>query len=374
MKKTTVIAAVTLVLALVLSTVPALADEAAQCVQTPGKNIDTKCQVVGGANGSGPIIKAKWEQDTTSKLEDGDPKHKVPGAQFLPPCEYQGRKYVEFWVVVTDPEGVSTVDLVEVNVYHPDGCPEYGSWKFQLILQKVDKFECGIPAYEKARAAGLVSYNCGIDDADVSDELYECLADVYMATGWIDYHQPAGCYKVVADACDNFNNWASASETNLTNYFTYIPVPALELDFCQVDYGTVTLGNHKMIGGDKVFGTSEKPTCRNIGNTALQIMVAQDDMGFGYSGIDEAREWNVTFDCRLGWEPQNTICYDPCIEVGAPWPKQIPWQCLPNTLPLCNTQKMDFSIQVIKSAPAARSGNMLIGWACAPCYDDATTG
>jgi len=164
-------------LALALSAVPALAQD-----------VDTNVNVTGGTT-TPPIIKCKWEQDTTLCLEDGDPTHETAGGQFLPPGVFAGNKTVEYWVVITDPEGVGTVSTVSVDVYHPAGPPECGSKKYQVILEKVDKATVGIPAFEAAWAAGLVTWNPAVfadaDEAyaDIMSELTKCTAEVYMGEG-----------------------------------------------------------------------------------------------------------------------------------------------------------------------------------------------
>ncbi len=349
MKKRTLFIILAAVMVLVLSSVPAMADN---------KSVDTKVTVIGGGGGSAPIIKAMWVQDTTPYLEDGDPAHVQPGSQFLPPMKFEGKKDLEFWVVVTDPEGVSTIQLVEINVYYPDG-----AHKFQLILEKVDKWEVGIPAYQAALSSCLVKYGPGYDHANVQHQLDQSLSAVYMATGYMHYHQPAGTYAFCADAMDTFGNWASTDETDLCSSFWYIPVPALELDFKKVDYGTVQVGAQKMVGGDRTFLSKDgKPTVRNIGNTPVQIMVAQDDMGFGYSGIGADKEWNVQYKARLGHLPADLVYFEPGWAKGDAVPVSIPWTVLPNILPLCTTDKMDFGIEVIKSKPSVKCGEMLIGW------------
>ena len=342
MKKTIGIAfAVSMALVLALMAVPAMAHDVA-----------TNVDVQGGATNP-PIVKCKWEQDLTSSLENGDVSHASNGSQFLPPLAYQGKKVVQYWAVVTDPEGVNTVEQVTVDVYHPTQTPECGSFKYQLILTEVDKVESGIPAYEAARDAGLVTYQQEYTDAEVTEELVKCTAKVYMVEGFLDYHQPAGDYLAIYDAYDG-GRWASEEGYDLENFFTYIAVCAIEIDFTAVNYGTVEVCNNKWIAGDTVFG-STPATVRNIGNTDASITLVQDDMGFGYSGIQPNIDWNVEFDARLGNDTANEKVYDPHEQVK-----------LPNVLPLCNTEEMDFSIHIKKSTSQVRTGTMTLGCEIAP--------
>jgi hypothetical protein len=343
----------------------------------PGNSVDVSTGVnVSGGTTTPPIIKCKWEQDTTALLEDGDPTHDIAGSQFLPPGVYNGTKMVQYWVVVTDPEGVSTVSKVSVDVYHPDG-----SFKYQVILTKVDKFSVGLPAYLAAKAAGLVTYNTGymptgplMEDDDVWTELDKCTAEVYMGSEVMDYHQPCGLYRVNADAMDNGNAWASENNTDLQNFFKYICVPKFEVDFNALNYGNVSVCSEKWIAGDTVFDDPIAPapnpnpaTVRNIGNIPIKLTVMQTDMGFSHSGAtptayqgstpppDGASNWNVVFDARMGSIVTNGMYYDPLVEVT-----------LPNVLPLCNTDELDFSIHVVKSTAGPHSGTITLGCVPAP--------
>lgn len=322
MRKTFVALIVAMALVLSIGLVPAMA------ANVEDVDIATRVDVTGGTTNP-PIVKCKWEQDQSGLLEDGDPGHSNAGSQFLPPLVYMAPHPIEYWTIVTDPEGVGTVKQVSVDVYHPEGPPFYGSFKYQVILQKVDKASVGIPAYVAARNAGLITYQTGYDNNEVWDELDKCTADVYMGVMDLSYHQPAGMYRVVADACDNGNAWASDAEQDLENFFEYVSGCKLDFDFDSVDYGPVEPCTNKWIAGDKVFdegGTSARATVRNVGNVWAQITVRQNDMGFGFSGLPEAPEWNVIFDARLGSNTANEVVYVPLEEA-----------ILPNPLPCCNT-------------------------------------
>ena len=345
-----------LALAVALSTVPAMADD-----------VDTGVNVTGGTT-TPPIIKCKWEQDTTACLEDGDPTHATPGGQFLPPGTFNGTKMVKYGVVVTDPEGVGTVSQVSVDVYHPEGPPENGSFKYQLLLDHVDKQTVGIPAFEAAWAAGLVTWNPAVFASageaydDIAGELDKCTAEVYMTEEVLSYHQPCGNYTVKADACDTGNAWASEEGTDLENFFTYVCVPGFEIDFTALNYGNATVCVEKLIAGDTVFDEPTAPapdpnpaTVRNIGNTDIKLNVLQDDMGFGFSGLPETPDWNVEYDTRMGSNNINKVYYDPD-ETAT----------LPNKLPLCNTEELDFSIHIEKASYGPHIGVMTIGCVAVP--------
>jgi hypothetical protein len=253
-----------------------------------------------------------------------------------------------FCAVVTDEEGVGTVDRVYADIWHPEGPPENGSFKHQLELFRVPKETEGgdaIARFEAAYAQGLVEFGPGYDYDDVIHQLNQCLADVYCGEFGISYHQPAGRYKVGVKAYDLNNN---PSEV-LFNHFEYVAVHGCEFDFDSVSYGPVEVCTNKWIGGDINFGTAA-PTVRNIGNTYIKITVAQDDMGLGMTDGN----WNVEFDARLGATGTHVI-YDPYEEA-----------IIPDVLPLCNTQKLDFSIHVKKADPNTYTGLMTLGCIEAP--------
>jgi len=336
--------------------------------------------VVSSGTGSPPIIKAKWEQldpAVCADLEDGDPEHLTLLTQLNPPLTFEAKIYPQFWAIVTDPQDVSTVSQVWINVYHPEGMPECGSWKYKKDLDEQDKGIIGsggaIDAFITARDAGLVT--CGTDEAgvpytyaDILEELVQCHAKVYMGVGELDYHQPAGDYLVVADACDINNNWASDWGHALRNLLTYMAIPAIEIDFSTVDYGEVDISHDSWVAGDQIFLAGDsKPTVRNIGNTEVKLCIQQDDMGFGYAGVPPVITWNVEFDVRLGEPPCPDIRFAPAGVKGDPaLPIHEKSTHIDPTLPLCNTQKINFSIHVKQGASEEFLGKMWIGYCSAP--------
>jgi hypothetical protein len=326
------------VLALALA-VPALANGAT-----------TEVNVAEGAGGK-PVIKCKWETPDDCDIGDPDcpdcePPHSIPGTQIMPvmPPTHGSKKAVQFWAVVTDPEGVGTVASVYVDVYHPDNYPCCGSWKYQLKLTKVDKESEGIPGFQSAEDQGLIKYAEGHNYASVLDQLEECLADVYKGEGYLDYHQPCGDYRADYKAYDNVGNPSDI----LDNKFKYCCVTAMEVDFNKIDYGSVQVCHNKWVGGDKDFDesyTSTTPTVRNLGNTDLRIGVEQDDMDLGQTyGVG----WNVEYDARLGADGVHAN-YMPFEKVT-----------LEDVLHLCNTEKLDFSIHIIKGDPGPYSGSITL--------------
>jgi hypothetical protein len=330
------IVSVVLALSLVLSLgLPVLAE-----------SVSTGVEVTQGG-GNIPVIKCKWE------TPDHDPTQ--PYTQVNPPCTYQGTQEVCVWVVVTDVEDQGEVAQVVADIYHPDGPPECGSMKYgNLELVMVDRLSEGIPEFMSAAAGDLVHYASPFDYDEVLFELEEGVAQVWRGCFLEDYHQPAGDYSIDVYAVDSH---ANVSEV-ITNTFEYVATTAFEVDFTSVAYPTTMMSSHVWTLGDRTFGTADRPTVRNLGNTCINLWVEQDDMGFGSY---DSGEYKVEYDARLGNDTgNNTVYYDPCEKV-----------MIPDTLPLCNTQKLDFSIHVKFALPGTYGGTMTLSCSEVPfdcCY------
>lgn len=313
---------------------------------TTPQTVETTANIASGG-GSIPIVLCKWEADTSNSLEDGDPTHDTPGSQFLPPVTHNGNKTVKYYAVVWDDEDNGDVNVVSWDVWHPDDAwiPEdvRGTFKYQIMGSKMNK-NPGITQFQRAWDRGLLTVAEGYDaDTILTEFLEKGTALVWTGSADIHYHQPAGDYRVLANAIDKNNNWA----VPLNNTFRYMPVVGFEIDFDTVNYGSVNINSHKWIAGNTVFSQGDgKPTIRNLGNTFLQVTINQDDMGLGES----TNGWNVRWDARMGNDNQFTKVY---------WPGES--VTLPNPLPLCNTEELDFSIEVFKGETGEKSGNMTIG-------------
>ena len=298
------------------------------------------------SGGNTPLVNCKWEQDSTSSLEDGDSDHNSIGTQLLPPVAYNGTKAVQYWAVVTNPAGVDEVEHVYVDVYYPEGEPEYGSCKHRVELGKVDK-TVGISAFEAAWDAGLVTV--GLDEDgnpysynEIVGEINEGLANVYVAQGYLAYYEPSGDYRVKISAVDDSGDWSNP----LLNAMTYVGVAGFKVDFTVVNYGSAEVSVPNWIDGDMNFNLGDgKPTIRNIGNTKLQLSIVQDDMGFGKT----SDEWNVEYGARMG-AGGTVVNYAP--------EEQVAPGCV---LYPGNTEEFDFSIYVVQAEAATYNGTMTLG-------------
>lgn len=307
------------------------------------------------AGGNAPVILAKWEQDTTNSLEDGDQTHLTdnqpghgPNAQFLPPCAYEAKKPYQIFSVVEDEEEGGDVLSASFDVYHPDG-----TFKYQVMGVKIDDPATGTAFLDDAWACGLVTIDPAYDYTYVRERVVQGLSKVWVADAELDYEQMSGTYRVESYAQDLNNNVA----TPLINFFDYIPVSAIEIDFDAVDYGAVTVGTFKQVGGDTVFESPvglNPATVRTIGNTNSFVTLMQDDMGFGYSGINNDIP-NVQFKARLSATGTETT-YDPYETIT-----------LVDEVPHSSVEKLDFFILVTKGS-GAHTGTMTIGTLIAPGF------
>jgi hypothetical protein len=381
---------------------------------TSDGGVGTGATIVEGG-GAAPIIKCKWEQDQSvypaghpqagqPGLEAGDFAHtKYVGdgtgtpcnAQFLPSLTFNVSTMVEYWAIITDPDDNAQHNaIISVDVYHPMGPPEDGSFKYQLILTEVEKGllydgSGNVIGYEpgkgkdkflKAWDAHLVTVgnNPGTGYPYTKDEIiYEidkCTAKIYMVVGELEYHQPCGNYRVVIKAQDQHGNHANPLE----NCMTYVCMQAMRIDFTSVSYGNVALCKETMITGDLVFETPGptppvKPTVHNIGNMPLKVKIKQNDMGFGFSGTSPTTyqgsaapnatqsNWNVVFDARVGSNPADARYFDPCcLKSGNLTACTAVEVILPTVLMPCTPQEIDLSIHVKKADVASYTGKMIL--------------
>ncbi|MBU1036942.1 hypothetical protein KKF32_02815 [Patescibacteria group bacterium] len=315
------------------------------------------------AGGEAPIVKVKWEMNGPyyDPYFWGTDDSSQAGAQFHAPGIWEATKTVSFCAVVTDPDGVAQINGVYADFYypndrafhpedpsHPDqidggtpavpdyglsGCGEQVGDELSLTqLSKADGIElfCNqVRNYNNNLPTWYSSYD--YDEVCAADgELEKEDAYVYCGDRDIIWEDPAGDYLVEIFALDDPGNFSNT----LTNYFEYLPLTAYETDFTLVDYGNVSLNVQKNIAGDLTWGTSDRPSVRNLGNTRLYMGVVQDDMDLGTTG----GVYNVSYRARVGNEEADWSGYVP----------YDPTTWLEDILDLSEIEEMDFSILVTK--------------------------
>jgi len=341
-------------------------------------DVTTSVTVVGDASGSPPIIKAKWEKfshylDSGEKRPDRDmytldymtydDDPTLAGIQVFPPgqADPQGEIDVEYWAVVTDPQGLADIVFVSADVYHPDGSPKYEVMMLQACADYLDLKvkQMAIDEMTAADAAGAITYNEILDTAGTPTGVFYTLDDlifeyeqneawIFMGVEWLDYHQPCGTYTVEICAADQ-----GLKKDYKINTFEYVKEASIELDFTTLDFGEVLLSKEVPISGDDDMTTPGKPTVKNLGNCNATVCVHFDDMGLGWRTEDGEQVPNVTYDARLDlFQPVPVI--NPSEDIQ-----------LPGLLPLCNQMKISFSIHVSKAEPGEFTGLCTI-WATDP--------
>ncbi len=196
---------------------------------------------------------------------------------------------------------------------------------------------------------------CNLNDG----ELVKGSAAVYCADKQLIWEDPAGEYRVSVWGIDE-NSYPSDI---MTNYFSYIETKGFDIDFAGVDFGQVSVSDHKKIFGDKCFGTGAE-TVRNTGNVRLAMKVAQDDMGLGKQ--TGSTDWNVEYDARVGDLNSDWKTYSPFGAVGETPDSFNDYKVLDEELDLSEIEEMDFSIHVIEKWPDllnhdSYGGSMWIG-------------
>lgn len=353
----------------------------------------------GGAN---PIIKAKWEMNGPYNASStwGTDDSPAPGAQFMPTGIWgsrttdpdAGEKKFSICTIVTDPDGVPDINRVFTDWYYPsdvafhpapvgnpdeinggpdtgytnpngdvspgydygvNGCAAPVEDENELFaLSKMDGYNLFCNAIRNNNN-NLPKFYSPYDYDEICGETGELMKEtavVYCTDKVLEWEDPAGDYRVDVLAQDDAGLYSYTQAPN-TNNFEYLPLTGYEVDFANVDYGSVKLNTHKVISGDTTFetsGTSTRPTVRNVGNTRLYMSVNQNDMNLGTTDGN----WNVEYDARVGNNSADWRYYDP---------NETQW--LEDILDLSETEEMDFSI-LVKKFPLLSSnwtGSMWLG-------------
>jgi hypothetical protein len=328
-----------------------------------------------GGGGSAPIIKAKWEMNGPYSNLLGTDADTDAGAQFLPSMAWDTNIQYSICAIATDPDGISDVDGVYVDIYYPESVafhPEDSSNPDQINGGTNNIFDyglsgCGEQREDESRLTKLSKddgYNLFCNKirndnnnlpsfydqydyneiCDADGELMKETAYVYCTDEQLIWEDPAGDYTVKVFALDKAGVFSNEFENN----FEYLPVTSYEVDFASVDYGNVKLNTHKRISGDLNFVVNDnRPTVRNTGNTRMYLGITQDDMGFGTTND----VYNVRYDARVG-------------NNEADWKNFYPYahKWLEDILDLSETEEVDFSILVTKfpNQNATYSGGMTL--------------
>jgi hypothetical protein len=354
----------------------------------------------GGGSADPIVIKAKWEMYTPGYLYGGSMPAQLgedesisDGAQFAAPGIWGQNLQYRVCGVVHGPSGsIENIRDVYTEIFWPKGremhttghAPDTGTDKgiYNVNGAEIDNPTggCGVLKEQnkliklsqtdainlvcnilQVENPGLVTFYSNYNFTElcnnIDGQLVKGRAAVFCDDKTLTWEDPAGDYKVDVFAYDLNNNRSNI----LTNNFTYLQEVGFGVDFGTVNYGSLAIGEHKKIYGNKYFleaGSSALPTIRNLGNTRLTIGIAQDDMALGKLDADP-NTWRVQYNARIGDIETNWTTYSPFgIKGTQPGTSYI---LLKEILDLSEIEEMDFSVKVTEKWPSnltSYSGNM----------------
>jgi len=305
-----------------------------------------------GISGSGnmtPVIKAVWETpDNYTTSED---------TQIDPPLACDEQKTVTICSIFEDdaltdtmtPDEIAEVLNGKAWLYYDNRPGESDDYNLRvndaddpIALSALTKDD-GIALFCDdigLRNPGITTYYDGYDYADICSsygQLEKGTAFVFCGDYNLSYESAAGDYEVQVKATDSFG--ANVYTDRNSDWFTYVPWVAYEVDFSSIDYGNVARGAWDLDPdgsniGDEIWGINSeskyRPTVRNVGNVELKMQVEQDNMASNGIDFDD-----IHYKARVGSQAPSWVEYEP-YELAT----------LDETLPLSTMLEMDFGIYV----------------------------
>lgn len=245
---------------------------------------------------------------TATNPHQHDDDMTTPGIQVTPnPGDVPGQRALEFWAIVTDPNGIGDIQDVFLKVFHPDGSFKY---QLHLALQPCSALGSATAVGTPLEAA---VHTAQITSAAADEALLLCnknIEAVYRIVGSISKDQPFGTYTWQVTGVD-----LAGGTTPSTSTFDVLKLLAFEIDFTAVDFGSIVPGAVKWVNGDEVFGTAGFPTAMSIGNVWLNLNIQFTSMvGSDYQKLISS------FDSKVGTTGgfQAPFVLDP-ITAGTPY-------------------------------------------------------
>lgn len=310
-----------------------------QALAIDEETVDTQAMV--GGSGSPPFICAKFE------TPDDDV---IAGTQILPIPE--GMKTVKFYVIVGDPNGVDDIASVDVTVRYDDGTEKFQlravrptwtwiPWTGMIDMDGDCTGDTLIPdAMAALEAQGRIAYGPGQDLGTVLYDLEKGKQLLIELVGEMHYHQPSMDYIVEAVATDG----QGETSDPLVNFFFYMSIVALKIDFTMIDWQTVNISQWNYVLGDEDMTTPARPTLQNVGNDPAKIQLhASPLLGINHGKTIEE------FDAEMDYIDPDTgaIMQEGRIEFMASVPTVITEETDPASpilLPPCTPTQIDFSV------------------------------
>ena len=258
------------------------------------------------------------------------------------PKDLPEERKIQLWMAVDHATGLTAIDDVYWDVYHPDGTK-----KVQVHGVRVPVADCGTlgnstsdgTMFEAAYHTGQIAAD-SIDDLTLGGLVAKCHQNVkaiYYAEFDLSKHQPCGTYKIEAHAV------SGGAEDMLVNYLDVLCLYYLEIDFGAIDWGDIAPGQTDVLSGDLSMGTADAPTVHNGGNVGMEVGVNFGPMDNGNGKIIDS------FDACFGKVPDQTLlCIDPFAVDTDVWFGELEPQVL------CSNDlgKLDLSIHPSITLPA----------------------
>lgn len=212
-----------------------------------------------------PVIETVFTLDDT-----GDILHTVPETQIIPnPGSGNEEVLTQFknYAVVSDLNGKD--DIVAVNGYIIDTGGVQG---YEEVPNEIFGNSLQIETLQRALDQNLITIE---DFNNLKFKLDpQRKARMFELMSALTSYDPSGKYSVQFKAVDR-----NGEVTSGLNIFQYMELMALELDFKDINYGTISINIEKWINGDEIFNIGDgKPTVKNQGNKEIQIAVSAEDM------------------------------------------------------------------------------------------------
>lgn len=212
-----------------------------------------------GTVGNAPVINKMFV------LADDDPL--TPGTQVNPiPGVGNDKSYKDFYkyAIVSDPNGIADIVTVYEQLFYPNNTQVTSEVTCNDITGNVAEYT---QALKDAVNASLIS-SADYTNYTVGLQASKARYKIFKIKNSLSNCDPAGSYRVyfkVADRSGGYN----FDNTN----FDYTALKAIGLDFDSVNYGSVSVGIRKVIGGDEDWSTPALPTIKNEGNDPLKIEI-----------------------------------------------------------------------------------------------------
>jgi len=218
----------------------------------------TKAIVTG--SGTPPVIEEKFE------LPDATGYHGDTKTQVMPNPD--ANKEVCVYVAARDPNGAADINRIWIKVNNPDGTEVANGDTLNSNIDELD--------YAQACVATQSAYDQGlITDArrqEINGHIYANEWRMWKFCFELTNCDMSGDYEVTANANDNAGGTGS-----IVNYFEYLSIKELAIDFSLVNYTTIVPGIKQIVSGDPNFGT-EPPTVRNRANDPFKLQISATDM------------------------------------------------------------------------------------------------